>query len=279
MLARIAIPIIAFIVWCFVCQHWYVCHIKQKCGEVSAVVAPAEPAPKPALEVDNRPLVFKWDDATAITRPGFSTYRDSIISQLKDGQILEIVGHYSKNEPAPEGFPNMGMARATKIRDLLSESIPVERMLPVSRLVKLPDDAKTNAFESASFNYLDPDAEEEAEIVELDDRIIIQFPFSSAEKKPDPKVDAYLSKLAERLGETDETVSITGHTDNVGSDETNMRLGRARARQIKKILVAKGIAKKRISIDSKGETEPVTDNATDAGRRKNRRAELVLNKK
>jgi OOP family OmpA-OmpF porin len=277
MLARIAIPIIAFIVWCFVCQHWYVCHIKQKCEEVpaaAAVVAPTEPA----AAVDNRPLVFNWADATAITRDGFSAYRDSLVGQLKDGQILEIVGHYSKDEAAPEGFPNMGMARASKIRDLLSEFIPTEQMLPVSRLVRLPDEAKTELFESASFNYLDPDAEEEAEIVEMDDRIIIQFPFSSAEKEPDPKVDAYLTKLAERLNETDETVSITGHTDNVGSENMNMRLGRARARHIKTVLIKKGIDKKQISIDSKGESEPVADNDTDAGRRKNRRAELVLNK-
>lgn len=275
MLAKIAMPIVLFIAWCFVCQHWYVCHIKQKCGEVPAVVAPAEPTP----EVDNRPLVFNWNNATAMTRPTFSAYRDSILGQLEEGQILEIVGHYSKDEAAPEGYPNMGMARASKIRDMLSEFLPAERMLPVSRMFKLPDDARTKPFESASFNYLDPEAEEEAEIVELDNRIIIQFPFSSAEKEPDPKVDAYLAKLAERLKDTDETVSITGHTDDVGSDETNMRLGRARARHIKKILVKKGVAKDRISVDSKGESEPVADNDTDAGRRKNRRAELVLNKK
>ncbi|MFT4761581.1 MAG: OOP family OmpA-OmpF porin [Saprospiraceae bacterium] len=275
MFARLAIPIVLFVAWCFACQYWYVCHIKQQCDEVPAVVVPAEPAP----EFDNRPLVFNWDDATAITSTGFSVTRDSILGQLKDGQILEIVGQYSKEETAPEGFPNMGMARATKIRDLLSEFIPIDRMLPVSRLVKLPGDARTKPFESVSFNYLDPSEEEEAEIVELNNRIIIQFPFSSAEKKSDPKVDAYLTTLAERLKSTDETVSITGHTDDVGGDKTNISLGRARAGHIKRILMKKGIAKDQISVDSKGESEPVADNGTDAGRRKNRRAELVLNKK
>lgn len=276
MLARIAIPIVAFIAWCFVSQHWYVCHIKQKCEAEPVVVAPpVEPKPK----VDNRPLVFKWDDAGAITRASFPAFRDSILNELKEGQILEIVGLYSKDESAPEGFPNMGMARATEIRDLLAEFLPPERMLPVSRLTKMPADAETKPFESANFNFLDQTDEDEVEIVEIDNRIIIQFPFSSAEKEPNPEVDAYLDKLAIRLKDTKETVSITGHTDDVGSEKMNMRLGRARAREIKRILVKKGIAKKRIAIDSKGETEPVADNSTDAGRRKNRRAELVLNQK
>jgi len=57
----------------------------------------------------------------------------------------------------------------------------------------------------------------------------------------------------------------------------NQSLGRARARHIQKILVKKGISKSRISIDSKGEEEPVASNDSEEGRRKNRRAELVLN--
>lgn len=273
MLARIAIPIVAFIAWCFVCQHWYVCHIKQKCGEPEPVVVapPAEPAP------DNRPLVFNWSDPTTVTRDSWGAYRDSTLANLGEGQILEIVGLYSKDEPAPEGFPNMGMARAAKIKDLLADYLSDEQVLMVSRLVNLPDDAQTNLFEAANFNFLDETDEEVAEIVEVDDRIIIQFPFSSAKKEPDPKVDAYLEKLAERLKTTEESVSITGHTDNVGGNKMNMNLGRARARHIRKILVRKGIERSRISIDSKGEEEPVADNATEAGRRKNRRAELQLN--
>lgn len=276
MLGRLFIPIVAFIAWCFVCQQWYVCHIKQQCGESKPVVVttPAETAPP----VDNRPIVFNWDAPDAVTRPSFTAYRDSILTNLKEGQILEIVGLYSKEETAPEGFPNMGAARAEEVKKLLADYLPEERMLSVYRVIKLPNDAETKAFPAILFNLIEQTEEEEAEIVEVDDRVIIQFPFSSAEKEADPKVDAYLEKLAIRLKETKETISVTGHTDDVGSEKTNMRLGRARARHIRKILIKKGIAKKRIAIDSKGENDPVASNETEAGRRKNRRAELVLNK-
>ena len=277
MLAKIA-TVVMFIVWCFVCQHYYVCHIKQKCGDTEVAVTTPTPDPEPVARVDNRPLVFKWKDSNPITRANFPAYRDSMLNLMKDGQILEIVGLYSEDEPAPEGFPNMGKARATALRDMLLEFIPAERMLPVSRLITLPDDAATKPFEGIVFNYIDPTDEEEAEIVEVDDRVIIQFPFSSAEKEPDPQVDAYLEKLAGRLKNTTEKVAITGHTDNVGSDKTNERLGRLRARHVRDILIEKGIDSGRITIDSKGESEPVADNDTEAGRRKNRRAELVLMK-
>jgi outer membrane protein OmpA-like peptidoglycan-associated protein len=88
-----------------------------------------------------------------------------------------------------------------------------------------------------------------------------------------------LEKLATRLSKTDETVAITGHTDDAGTIAFNQQLGLDRAKHIRDLLVSKGIAKERLSIESKGELEPVADNATEEGSRLNRRAVLVLNKK
>lgn len=275
MSSRLLIPIGAFVLWCFVCQQWYVCHIKQACDESIAVV---DEQPASVVEApDNRPLVFNWATPDALTRPTFAAFRDSILGTVPEGGTLEIIGLYSEGETAPEGFANMGLARADKVRALFAEFLPADRISVSSQLASKADDAETKPFTSVNFAAFDPTAEEETEIVELDNRIIIHFPYSSAEKEPDPAVDAYLAKLAERLSQTEETVSITGHTDNTGSDQTNMRLGRARARHVQKILVSKGIKKSRVSIDSKGESSPIADNETDAGRRRNRRAELVLN--
>jgi len=72
-------------------------------------------------------------------------------------------------------------------------------------------------------------------------------------------------------------LSIDGHTDNVGSDEMNQTLSDNRAATVKNYFISKGIAENRLQAAGHGETTPIADNKTAAGRQKNRRVELVLN--
>ncbi|HEX2683259.1 MAG TPA: OmpA family protein [Ferruginibacter sp.] len=71
-------------------------------------------------------------------------------------------------------------------------------------------------------------------------------------------------------------VQIDGHTDSQGKDEYNMNLSNDRAAAVKAYLVSKGIADSRLSSTGYGETKPVADNNTAAGRAKNRRVEMTL---
>ena len=71
-------------------------------------------------------------------------------------------------------------------------------------------------------------------------------------------------------------VQIDGHTDDVGKDEYNHTLSHERAASVKAYLVSKGITEDRLSFTGYGETKPVADNKTAAGRAKNRRVEMVL---
>ena len=71
-------------------------------------------------------------------------------------------------------------------------------------------------------------------------------------------------------------LEIQGHTDNVGAAEGNRRLSDARAAAVKQYLVSTfGVAGDRLTTTGLGDTKPVADNATDAGRSLNRRVELV----
>ncbi|MFN7996880.1 MAG: OmpA family protein [Bryobacteraceae bacterium] len=70
-------------------------------------------------------------------------------------------------------------------------------------------------------------------------------------------------------------VWVVGHTDNVGSVDGNMALSSARAAAVVKTLVQKGIDPKRLAPHGAGPYAPVASNATDAGRARNRRVELV----
>jgi outer membrane protein OmpA-like peptidoglycan-associated protein len=71
-------------------------------------------------------------------------------------------------------------------------------------------------------------------------------------------------------------LKIDGHTDNVGSDELNMKLSDGRAASVKKYLVSKGVDATRLESEGFGESMPVEDNKTAAGRTKNRRVEMKV---
>ena len=71
-------------------------------------------------------------------------------------------------------------------------------------------------------------------------------------------------------------LSIAGHTDNLGKPEKNQTLSQARAEAVRDYLVQKGIDAARIDATGFGDTQPVKDNKTAAGRAANRRIEFKV---
>jgi OOP family OmpA-OmpF porin len=104
-----------------------------------------------------------------------------------------------------------------------------------------------------------------------------EFEFDSAQLKPNMR--AALDDVAARVQQSagDESLLIVGHTDSVGSEAYNMGLGERRARSTADYLIQQGVNADRISIKSMGESQPVADNSTKAGRAKNRRVEILTN--
>ncbi|HQQ96466.1 MAG TPA: OmpA family protein [Cyclobacteriaceae bacterium] len=70
------------------------------------------------------------------------------------------------------------------------------------------------------------------------------------------------------------TAEISGHTDNTGSDAHNARLSTLRAEAVADYLVERGIATSRLRFIGQGSIQPIADNGTEAGRRRNRRVEI-----
>lgn len=70
--------------------------------------------------------------------------------------------------------------------------------------------------------------------------------------------------------------NIEGHTDNAGKPENNLLLSQKRADACKTYLVSKGIATERLTAKGFGDTVPVDDNKTTAGKANNRRVEFKL---
>jgi outer membrane protein OmpA-like peptidoglycan-associated protein len=77
----------------------------------------------------------------------------------------------------------------------------------------------------------------------------------------------------------DASVVIEGHTDNVGKATANQTLSNQRALAVSRYLSDRGVAKGRLRAIGYGASKPVADNATDEGKAKNRRVELVIKDK
>lgn len=69
---------------------------------------------------------------------------------------------------------------------------------------------------------------------------------------------------------------IEGHTDNVGSDATNLTLSKNRAQAVKKYLVSKGVEESKLISNGYGSKRPIADNKTEAGKKQNRRVEMKI---
>jgi len=92
-----------------------------------------------------------------------------------------------------------------------------------------------------------------------------------------PNLRPILDQFAQGLSQqTSMEVKIVGHTDNTGSDAVNNPLSVNRAQSARDYLVARGVSSQRISIDGRGSREPIADNATEAGRARNRRIDIYL---
>jgi len=72
-------------------------------------------------------------------------------------------------------------------------------------------------------------------------------------------------------------LKVVGHTDNVGNPDANLTLSKGRAQAVVDYLVSKGVPANRFQeVDGKGDTEPIADNSSAAGKAKNRRVEIEL---
>lgn len=103
----------------------------------------------------------------------------------------------------------------------------------------------------------------------------IFFESGRAELKPISYVE--LNKAAELLQQNATMViEVGGHTDNLGSEDSNLRLSQARANAVVDYLKLAGVEEARLQAKGYGESVPLEDNSTADGRKANRRTEFVI---
>lgn len=104
--------------------------------------------------------------------------------------------------------------------------------------------------------------------------LYVHFDSAKTEIKPEslPMITEIVTMM---LDKPDLRLLVEGHTDSVGTPESNKSLSEGRARAVRDALIAGGIAEERLAFIGHGQDRPLADNAAESGRAKNRRVELV----
>jgi outer membrane protein OmpA-like peptidoglycan-associated protein len=101
--------------------------------------------------------------------------------------------------------------------------------------------------------------------------------FKSSSDRIEPATYAEIGTVAEVVKKYPETkIKVEVYTDCIRSEEENLALSELQAWTIKKALVDKGVAPSRVTARGWGESKPVASNATEEGRKVNRRVTIIL---
>ena len=261
-----------FIIWLILGIFYWKCH-NECCNrstiktEEKTIISAIDPLPAKIKKLT--PIRFNCSDSSPHTETKWEKFKDSLIVNLTDDDVLEINGYYFSDE-SYSGTINLGYERAQNVLNLLTD-LPSER-------TRINSKSKGDSCIHAELNNLITFryARNTAKIKEIEDKTIIYFPYGSTKKLDDAEVESYLDEVISRIKDSGEKVILTGHTDNDGSSAFNLRLGERRAVAVQDYFIKKGITPSKVIVRSKGETEPIASNDSDEGRAKNRRTELQI---
>lgn len=276
--------IIALMIWLLYSLVAYQGCIKPTCCDVPAGEITGEGQTFDVGQLG--PIIADWSGPEARANAGYEAWRQNLISQFRErgDAFLEITGLYYEAEPKPEGFANMGFARAEAIKQMLTPDIPADRIRTRARAVlDEPADIRERPFNAlGEVNWIASEEKVDESVTNvLDeegriDRVIFLFGLNATIQDDNPEIMAELEKMSKNIIAEKQTVSVVGHTDNVGDSDYNARLGRQRANTIRDVLIGLGVPASQIRVDSKGETQPTDTNETETGRRNNRRVEVRI---
>ncbi len=135
-------------------------------------------------------------------------------------------------------------------------------------LLEVPD-------EKGLFNYSVEIMYEPSRVFTLEN---VYFEFGKSTLKPEsfPALNELVALLKTAPGME---IEISGHTDNIGSKESNLKLSKDRAEAVRQYLIRKGISPSRVVSAGYGDTVPVAGNDSEEGRQMNRRTEVKILKK
>ena len=284
-----------FLLFAIPARWYYICEVRHKCGDEVAVI-PTAPRDKSLVLMDGDSIIlqgyeefaFDSNSVMPIMTPNNQEFLQAVAEYLKDypEKNITIRGRFTEAEEGKSSgiFENLGVARAVAIERQLEKlgidqnrmSIDYE-MVPGNELrqplaftlyvpEETPDDYAKLQFRFEDMTFSDAN-----------------FEFKKADFVPGMACLAYFDSLQTRLNENDRIIlSITGHTDSIGNEKSNYKLGLDRADNAARYILENYSIAADIQTESLGENEPVAPNSNpngtdnEEGRQKNRRVNFKL---
>ncbi len=230
---------------------------------------------------------FRTSDFTHITPVSgdMTTSMKETMTYLKShpDRSLEITGYYTKDEENKSILPNLGLARAGNISKYMT-SLGVASNQITTKGVLVPASGIVNGIlaKGAEFTFTGKVAAD-GRLKTIKDRLFgkpVTLYFGTnqdninltAQQRTDfADLKYYLDNVSTS------NLEVSGHTDAVGNRDYNVNLSQERAKFVSDYLSKfGGINTSRTRVLGSGPDKPVGDNATSAGRAKNRRVEVTL---
>ncbi len=196
---------------------------------------------------------------------------------------LTINGIYGKEETNSSVFPNLGIARANNVKQILTKlGVPGGQLLTSSSLVAAGTTWKDVLYNGVNFNFGKTTNDLADRLAAIKARfagkpITLYFATGKQEVNLSAQQRTDFSDLVFYLDNVAKSsLEVSGHTDNKGASKVNTRLSRKRAEFVRDYLVGNGLGNNRLTARGYGPDRPIATNDTNDGRAKNRRVEVTL---
>jgi outer membrane protein OmpA-like peptidoglycan-associated protein/Tol biopolymer transport system component len=219
---------------------------------------------------------------------GLDLYTFELRSDIRPAKTLWVKGKVF-DKKTTRGLPSAVELTDLTTKEILSKVQTDETgnyliTLPVGRDYAFNVNRRGYLFYSENFplSQKDPDSTYHIDIplqpLEVNAMIVLKnifFDTKMYEIKPEstPELDNLVQLLKENPSLK---IQISGHTDNVGKTEDNLKLSDNRAQAVVKYLTSKGINPNRLSYKGYGASQPIAPNTTEEGRSQNRRTEVKV---
>jgi len=248
-----------FTAWVVLCTRWYVCEIQQSCYEPDRFESLPETVAKPVAETlsvanepvprapkadvqkkqEKKPVVVKTEPAAA------KSLKKTAVPQAKTAKTV-----------------------VKQIKQTEEEMVAKPSNLIAKGGAPYVSSAKTAASKSTRQILVEKGK----------NKLTISYPQQYTEKAELAATSSYIDDLVRQWKKNGGKITVTGHTDFIGSADANYEVGMERAQNIRNILKSKGVPASRITCISEGEDMPRASNDTPYGRFQNRRVEIVIKK-
>lgn len=269
-------------------RWYYMCQVLHKCAEEQPVVSIETRLKTLRLQEGDTVLLegydqFVFDSTSVLPRlnENNSQFLDTLAGYLRlsPQKDLTISGFYRASEEKLQAgmYENIGTARAEAVRRLLlkrgvaEERVKLDYQKSADSLLREPiafnvyvPSAIPTSFEKQQFSFTNMTFSD------------ANFPFDSDKFNPSKPFILYADSVRTYLAVNPaKSMTIIGHTDNVGSNNYNLNLGLRRAQSARYYFLQKGV-KANIKVASQGEKRPAASNESEEGRQKNRRVNFIL---